>query len=104
MLISAEEDESNVQLYEKPVPENDFVNHCIQRRKYPVLLKVDTPHHHTPHNSSTFDSIMSARKHVRFSKQIGDTKHCQLSYDISIPSAGYTSSGLCLVRNVSDDV
>ena len=43
--ISAEEDESNVQLYEKPVPENDFVNHCIQRRKYPVLLKVD---HTTP--------------------------------------------------------
>ena len=40
--ISAEEDESNVQLYEKPVPENDFVQHCIQRRKYPVLLKVNT--------------------------------------------------------------
>ena len=39
-FLSAEEDESNVQLYEKPVPENDFVNHCIQRRKYPVLLKV----------------------------------------------------------------
>ena len=29
-----------MQLYEKPVPENDFVQHCIQRRKYPVLLKV----------------------------------------------------------------
>ena len=38
--FTAEEDESNVQLYEKPVPENDFVIHCIQRRKYPVLLKV----------------------------------------------------------------
>jgi len=40
-LKKAEEDESNVQLYEKPVPENDFVNHCIQRRKYPVLLKME---------------------------------------------------------------
>jgi len=40
-LKKAEEDESNVQLYEKPVPENDFVQHCIQRRKYPVLLKME---------------------------------------------------------------
>ena len=31
-----------MQLYEKPVPENDFVRHCVQRRKYPVLLKVST--------------------------------------------------------------
>ena len=38
--FAAEEDEANVQLYEKPVPENDFVRHCVQRRKYPVLLKV----------------------------------------------------------------
>ncbi len=29
-----------VQLYEKPVPETDFVRHCAQRRKYPILLKV----------------------------------------------------------------
>ena len=41
IFYAAEEDEANVQLYEKPTPENDFVGHCIQRRKYPVLLKVD---------------------------------------------------------------
>jgi len=40
-LKKAEEDEANVQLYEKPTPENDFVGHCIQRRKYPVLLKME---------------------------------------------------------------
>jgi len=40
-LKKAEEDEANVQLYEKPVPENDFVRHCVQRRKYPVLLKME---------------------------------------------------------------
>jgi len=40
-LKKGEEDEQTVQLYEKPVPENDFVRHCTQRRKYPVLLKVE---------------------------------------------------------------
>jgi hypothetical protein len=39
-LFSAEEDDVTVQLYEKPVPETDFVRHCAQRRKYPILLKV----------------------------------------------------------------
>lgn len=40
-LKKAEEDDVTVQLYEKPVPETDFVRHCAQRRKYPVLLKVE---------------------------------------------------------------
>jgi len=40
-LKKAEEDDVTVQLYEKPVPETDFVKHCAQRRKYPVLLKVE---------------------------------------------------------------
>ncbi len=40
ITFSAEEDDVTVQLYEKPVPETDFVKHCAQRRKYPVLLKV----------------------------------------------------------------
>jgi len=40
-LKKAEEDDVTVQLYEKPVPETDFVRHCTQRRKYPVLLKVE---------------------------------------------------------------
>ena len=39
-FFPAEEDDVTVQLYEKPVPEQDFVKHCAQRRKYPVLLKV----------------------------------------------------------------
>ena len=39
-IYLAEEDDVTVQLYEKPVPETDFVKHCAQRRKYPVLLKV----------------------------------------------------------------
>jgi len=40
-LKRAEEDDVTIQLYEKPVPETDFVKHCAQRRKYPVLLKVE---------------------------------------------------------------
>lgn len=40
-LKKAEDDDVTVQLYEKPVPELDFVRHCAQRRKYPVLLKVE---------------------------------------------------------------
>jgi hypothetical protein len=40
VVVSAEEDNVTVQLYEKPVPETDFVKHCDQRRKYPILLKV----------------------------------------------------------------
>merc|ERR1719348_1491418 len=40
-LRKAEEDDVTVQLYEKPVPETDFVRHCAQRRKYPILLKVE---------------------------------------------------------------
>jgi len=40
-LRKAEEDDVTVQLYEKPVPETDFVLHCNQRRKYPVLLKIE---------------------------------------------------------------
>ena len=39
--VLAEEDDVTIQLYEKPVPETDFVKHCAQRRKYPVLLKVN---------------------------------------------------------------
>merc|ERR1719285_401979 len=40
-LKKAEEDDVIVQLSENPVPETDFVRHCAQRRKYPILLKVE---------------------------------------------------------------
>jgi len=40
-LKKAEEDDAIVQLSENPVPETDFVRHCAQRRKYPILLKVE---------------------------------------------------------------
>ena len=42
-IFSAEEDDAIVQLSENPVPETDFVRHCAQRRKYPILLKVKHP-------------------------------------------------------------
>ena len=41
--FAAEEDDAIVQLSENPVPETDFVRHCAQRRKYPILLKVKYP-------------------------------------------------------------
>ena len=41
IIFLAEEDDVTIQLYEKPVPETEFVKHCAQRRKYPVLLKVN---------------------------------------------------------------
>ena len=43
LIFSAEEDDAIVQLSENPVPETDFVRHCAQRRKYPILLKVKYP-------------------------------------------------------------
>ena len=43
LIFSAEEDDAIVQLSENPVPETDFVRHCAQRRKYPILLKVEYP-------------------------------------------------------------
>ena len=40
LIFSAEEDDAIVQLSENPVPETDFVRHCAQRRKYPILILI----------------------------------------------------------------
>ena len=39
--FSAENDQATSGFYAKPVAIGDFQKHCIQRRKYPVLLKLE---------------------------------------------------------------
>ena len=40
-LLTAENDQATVGFYAKPVSIGDFQKHCVQRRKYPVLLKLE---------------------------------------------------------------
>ena len=40
-LFAAENDERTSGFYAKPVSIGDFTKHCAQRRKYPVLLKLE---------------------------------------------------------------
>jgi len=40
-IFSAEKDTVTSEYYEKPVAVGDFYKHCAQRRKYPVLLKIE---------------------------------------------------------------
>ena len=41
LIISAENDQATSGFYAKPVAIGDFQKHCVQRRKYPVLLKLE---------------------------------------------------------------
>ena len=41
IFISAENDQRTSGFYAKPVSIGDFTKHCAQRRKYPVLLKLE---------------------------------------------------------------
>ena len=41
IFISAESDQATSGFYAKPVSIGDFAKHCAQRRKYPVLLKLE---------------------------------------------------------------
>ena len=41
IFLSAENDVSTSGFYAKPVSIGDFTKHCAQRRKYPVLLKLE---------------------------------------------------------------
>ncbi len=39
--LPAEKDSMTAELYERPVAVADFHKHCAQRRKYPVLMKLE---------------------------------------------------------------
>ena len=41
IFIAAESDQATSGFYAKPVSIGDFTKHCQQRRKYPVLLKLE---------------------------------------------------------------
>ena len=41
LFLSAESDQATSGFYAKPVSIGDFTKHCAQRRKYPVLLKLE---------------------------------------------------------------
>ena len=56
--VAAEEDDAICQLSENPVPETDFVRHCTQRRKYPILLKVRTHSSDRCHKSDTEEEAL----------------------------------------------
>ena len=43
LFLSAENDQFTSEFYELPVAVGDFEKHCAQRRKYPVLLQVNSP-------------------------------------------------------------